>query len=270
MLFITNSLLGVFSINGQDELESFGAELLSTEVEPRTINANENQIKIGEFRIWTSKEDTKIEAKLLRIENGKIIVELKDRREYAIPILLLNEYDRIQVEKFQVDEFEASLIDFEVFRLWTSLDGRKIEAKICDATDIGVEIELSDRRTFRLPLEKLSQTDKKYVSKFLLQKGKLTDDQILKRLAMYDWKDTRSGKWNFRLEFSNEKLSSKNRKLKWIESSGTVKNGSWYLRPNGLVHTSFGRWRFPTTDKKDKVLIPDHRGIRSLYGSTSL
>ena len=52
-------------------------------------------------------------------------------------------------------------------RIWTSSDGRQIEARMLDAFGGEVLIVRGDGQSFRLPMVRLSQTDRQYVAKAL-------------------------------------------------------------------------------------------------------
>ena len=59
-------------------------------------------------------------------------------------------------------EFEK-LLDY---RKWTSADGKSIEAELLSASDKAIEIKRkSDRRAFEIPLENLSEKDRKLIKK---------------------------------------------------------------------------------------------------------
>ena len=52
-------------------------------------------------------------------------------------------------------------------RIWTSTEGQRIQAELVDTMGSEVMIRRKDGNTFRLPLARLSQTDRRYVSKML-------------------------------------------------------------------------------------------------------
>ncbi|MCP5540332.1 MAG: dienelactone hydrolase family protein [Akkermansiaceae bacterium] len=55
------------------------------------------------------------------------------------------------------------------YRIWTSADGREIEAAMIDGTDQSVTLRLKDGRRYELPLEKLSPADRERVAEALRQ-----------------------------------------------------------------------------------------------------
>lgn len=248
----------------QEELEGFGAEAIEKFVPPKIVP----KTSIKDFRIWTSKSGSKVGAKFLRVDDQKIVVALKEGKEFAIPIYNLSQQDRILLDKFMLETRNASDLNFQSLRFWTSSDGKVVEAKIVGASDIGVEIERSDGKRFRLPLERISSTDRMYVSKFKSQDKILSTDQILKRIAMYKWKNTTSDNWSYRYEFELEKISDNRRKAKKIWKTGKYQNGYWSLGKDGLIHSGFGVWRFPLNEDSRKILRGINQKYPTLYGST--
>ncbi|MEK9773918.1 MAG: LamG-like jellyroll fold domain-containing protein [Opitutae bacterium] len=51
----------------------------------------------------------------------------------------------------------------EPFRVWTNLDGRKIKARFIEQVQGEVSVQRTDGRTFKIPLDNLSEEDRKYV-----------------------------------------------------------------------------------------------------------
>ena len=51
----------------------------------------------------------------------------------------------------------------EPFREWTNLDGRKIKARFIEKVQEQVSVQRTDGRTFKIPLDQLSEEDRKYV-----------------------------------------------------------------------------------------------------------
>ena len=243
------------SIHGQNGLDGFGAQ-----------EVGDNNL-LG-YRIWTSVKGNKIEARLLNIENDKIIV-LSQEKELKIPISNLSKQDRILLDQFQIEHSSPSEIDFSLYRFWTNTSGKVVEAKIHEASSSSVQILVKGGKLFRLSINSLIDTDKNYIKKFLLQKNTLTNDQILRRITMYKWRDTPSGRWSYRLEFRTEKTAPNWREVKWIDFNGGSEVGSWKLEPNGVVLSDFGSWQFPLDKStKHKVLKGVGSNSPTLYGST--
>ncbi len=149
-------------------------------------------------RTWTSKEGTTIVASLLDVRGSQIILRHKNK-ELKIPISNLSQKDRILVDEFQIKHSPPGKMDFSITRIWTNDAGQTMEATIHNASKSSVEVRKSDGKVFRYKINDLSANDQAYVKKFLLQKNSLSDDQILKRLTMYKWRDTPWGSWEFRL-----------------------------------------------------------------------
>ncbi|MAE54039.1 MAG: hypothetical protein CMI20_08050 [Opitutae bacterium] len=55
----------------------------------------------------------------------------------------------------------------EPFREWTNLDGRKIKARFIEGTKGQVKVRRTDGRTFKIPLDNLSEEDRKYVKSLI-------------------------------------------------------------------------------------------------------
>ena len=51
----------------------------------------------------------------------------------------------------------------EPFREWTNLDGKKIKARFIEGVKGQVKVRRTDGRTFKIPLDQLSEKDRKYV-----------------------------------------------------------------------------------------------------------
>ena len=243
---------------GQGSLDGFGA-----------VEVNDD---LSKERIWTSVQGTTLRAKLLRISKDKIVVRsigISSDRELELPISNLSKMDRILLDRFQVKHLSPDKIDFSLFRFWTNSAGKEIEAKIHNASESSVQIIVKGGKLFRLSFDSLSESDRRYVQKYLLVKSSLSDDQILKRLTMYKWRNTPSGSWGFRLEFKSTKTANDWREVQWIWYRGGSRSGSWKLEPNGVIKTTFGyNWRFSLADEKHKVLKGIKSGYPTLYGST--
>ena len=56
-----------------------------------------------------------------------------------------------------------SLLAEEPFRVWTNQDGRTIQARYIDETKGMIRIRRTDGRVFKIPLDNLSEEDRKYV-----------------------------------------------------------------------------------------------------------
>jgi len=270
-----------------DNFDDFGAEVVNEDIFKR--------------RTWTSASGSKTQATFIRVKMDKVVVQSLDGTELEIPIFNLCKEDRILLDKFQIENSSPSEIDFSLHRFWTNMDGKKIEAKIHDASKASVQILLKNGKKFRLSKDSLSPNDQVYIEKYLQGKDMLTDDQILKRLTMYKWRNTPSGSWDYRFEFKTTKTADNWRVVKWIfynqrgrsggyydpyqlrtsnysaySFSGFYPNtyrenrtGSWKLEPNGIVKSNFGTWQFPLKDQNNKVLIGTQSTYPTLYGSTS-
>lgn len=79
----------------------------------------------------------------------KVVVQSLDETELEIPIFNLCKEDRILLDKFQIENSSPSEIDFSLHRFWTNMDGKKIEAKIHDASKASVQILLKNGKKFR-------------------------------------------------------------------------------------------------------------------------
>ena len=55
----------------------------------------------------------------------------------------------------------------EPFREWTSLNGMKIKARFIEGTKEQVSVRRTDGRTFKIPLDQLSEEDRKYVKSLI-------------------------------------------------------------------------------------------------------
>jgi formylglycine-generating enzyme required for sulfatase activity len=65
----------------------------------------------------------------------------------------------------------------EPIRTWTSADGRTIEARFIDEKKGKVRIRRTDGRVFNIPLDNLSEEDRKYVESLAVDKPSLSNDQ---------------------------------------------------------------------------------------------
>ena len=252
-LFLFSSICpSAFSL---DNLDDFGAEVVNED--------------IFKSRTWTSISGSKTQATFVRVEMDKVVVNSFDGTEFKIPFLNLCKKDRILLDKFQIENSSPSEIDFSLHRFWTNLDGKKIEAKIHNASKDYIKILLKNGKMFRLSKDSLSPNDQVYIEKYLQGKDKLTDDQILKRLTMYKWRNTPSGSWDFRFEFKTTKTADDWRVVKWVFYNQRGRTGSWKLEPNGIVKSNFGTWQFPLKDQNNKILTGTQSTYPTLYGSTS-
>lgn len=59
--------------------------------------------------------------------------------------------------------FNSQSFAEEPFREWTNLDGRKIKARFIEQMQGQVSVRRTDGRTFKIPLDQLSEEDRKYV-----------------------------------------------------------------------------------------------------------
>lgn len=243
----------VFCLNlhSQNNLDGFGAQEVG----------NNNLLQ---ERIWTSDKGDKLQARLLNIEKDKIIVRSQEKK-LKIPIPNLSKQDRILLDQFQIENSTPSEIDFSLYRFWTNSSGKVIEAKIHEASASSVQILVKGGKLFRLSINSLVDSDKNYIKKFLQQKNALTDDQILKRMTMYKWRDTPSGLWTYRLEFRTKKTAENWREVEWIWYAGGSRSGSWKLEPNGVIKSDFGMWQFPLISSSNQKIL---KGI-SRYGTGS-
>ena len=71
--------------------------------------------------------------------------------------------------RFQVKHLSPDKIDFSLFRFWTNLN-EEIEAKIHNASESSVQIIVKGGKLFRLSFDSLSESDRRYVQKYLLVK----------------------------------------------------------------------------------------------------
>lgn len=55
----------------------------------------------------------------------------------------------------------------EPFRVWTNLDGRKIKAHYIEEVQGQVSVRRTDGRTFKIPIDNLSEEDRKYVKSLI-------------------------------------------------------------------------------------------------------
>jgi len=259
LLLLLSIRVFFLNLHGQNELDSFGAQ--------------EVENNLQQERIWTSVKGSKLQASLLNIEKDKIIV-LSQGKELKIPISNLSKQDRILLDQFQIENSSPSEIDFSLYRFWTNTSGKVVEAKIHEASASSVQIQVKGEKLFRLSINSLVDNDKSYIKKFIQQKNTLSDDQILKRMTMYKWRDTPSGRWTYRLEFRTKETAENWREVEWIWFAGGSRSGSWKLEPNGVIKSTFGDWQFPlSSSSKQKVLKGKERYGRSsdyptLYGST--
>jgi len=103
-----------------DNFDDFGAEVVNEDIFKR--------------RTWTSASGSKTQATFIRVKMDKVVVQSLDGTELEIPIFNLCKEDRILLDKFQIENSSPSEIDFSLHRFWTNMDGKKIEAKIHDAS----------------------------------------------------------------------------------------------------------------------------------------
>lgn len=82
-------------------------------------------------------------------------------------------------------------------RTWTSDDGKEITAEILNATEENVTLKLKNRRTYDLPLERLSEGDKEYVRQYLEEEKEAEVRRKLSERSVKesDYEDHIKGEW---------------------------------------------------------------------------
>ena len=104
-------------------------------------------------REWTSRDGRTVTAQFLAYDGRQVRMLLPDHREVAAPLDQLSPED------------EAWVREETGFRIWRNREGREIEARMLDADQDKVMIQLPDGREFQVPVHTLGAEDRAYVQR---------------------------------------------------------------------------------------------------------
>jgi hypothetical protein len=138
--------------------------------------------KADQYRTWTDTTGRfTMEAALADRSSATVVLRKRDGTTSSIPVDRLSEQDRAYLQAFAEHEelpegtsvsgaeqdADTSQTDSAAHasRTWTDVTGdRRIEAKFLRLEDGSVIVETSDGRTGKLPLDRLSASDREYVA----------------------------------------------------------------------------------------------------------
>jgi hypothetical protein len=147
-------------------------------------------IEEAKTRTWRDQETVKaVSAILVAIEGDMITLQISDGREFTLSVSRFHKDDQAYVAEMKADKLEMDKFDAERAKLagngkvdtakalmvkpdvaasnlrtYTDGSGNKIQAEVLSVNDGTVSMMLSDKRTFEIPLEKLSGADQQFIT----------------------------------------------------------------------------------------------------------
>lgn len=108
---------------------------------------------LAESRIWTDKRGRQLRAEFVRLVGNDVVLERPNGQVARVPLASLSEADH---------QFLKTLLAAEGVRIWTSTDGRQIQAQYLRVRDGHVYVKIEGEST-SFPFDKLSVADRLFV-----------------------------------------------------------------------------------------------------------
>lgn len=125
----------------------------------------------GQVRTWTDTLGNQIQARLVRVKNGNVVLS-RGRKVVPVPFRNLSAEDRQYVRRqTPTVEWAQLMLLLEPVRKWTLADGGEAEARFITVEGKNVVLLLNGGRVYG-PFAKLSEDDRDYVRGVLKARGR--------------------------------------------------------------------------------------------------
>ncbi|MFP4261494.1 MAG: hypothetical protein ACLFS1_10485, partial [Opitutales bacterium] len=107
--------------------------------------------KESSLRKWTNQEGRSVRASLEAVNSSGVELRLPDGQIAEVPLKTLSSSD----QRYVMEETQ--------YRVWTSQDGQTLIARMENGNNDSAEVVTPDGNSFEIPMQRLTEEDRKFV-----------------------------------------------------------------------------------------------------------